>query len=383
MREAVIVEALRTPIGRRGGNLAAWHPVDLLALVLQQVVARSGIDPARVDDVIAGCVSQVGEQSINVARNAVLAAGFPESIPGTTIDRQCGSSQQAVHFAAQGVISGAYDVAIACGVEVMSRVPLGSSAEGPGKPFGPWIAERYDGGLVHQGISAELVAQRWGLSRTELDAYSLESHHRAARAQDEGRFAREIVPVPLAAGSSLDADEGIRRDTSLEKLGGLRAAFREGGVITAGNASQISDGAAALLIVGGDVAEALGLPVRARLRAFAVCGDDPIAMLTATIPATRQCLGRADLKLADVDLFEVSEAFASPVLAWQRELAVPPERTNVNGGAIALGHPVGASGARLMTTLLHELERRGGRYALQTMCEGGGMANATLLERVA
>ncbi|HTW85979.1 MAG TPA: thiolase family protein [Candidatus Sulfotelmatobacter sp.] len=384
MREAVIVEALRTPIGRRGGNLAAWHPVDLLAFVLQRVVYQAGVDPARIDDVIAGCVSQVGEQSVNVARNAVLAAGFPDSVPGTTIDRQCGSSQQAVHFAAQGVMSGTYDLAIACGVEVMSRVPLGSSTEGPGHPYGPGIARRYEGGLVHQGISAELVAQRWGFSRGELDAYSLESHRRAARAQDEGRFAREIVPVPLEDGRTLAADEGIRRDTDLAKLGALRAAFRpDGGVVTAGNASQISDGAAAILIAGADTAAALGLPVRARLRAFAVCGDDPIAMLTATIPATRQILGRTGLHVEDVDLFEVSEAFASPVLAWQRELSIPLERTNVNGGAIALGHPVGASGARLMTTLLHELERTGGRFGLQTMCEGGGMANATLLERAA
>jgi acetyl-CoA acetyltransferase family protein len=383
MREAVIVEALRTPIGRRGGNLGAWHPVDLLGFLLRQLVYRVHLDPARIDDVIAGCVSQVGEQSINVARNAVLAAGFPESVPGTTIDRQCGSSQQAVHFAAQGVMSGAYDLAIACGVEVMTRVPLGSSAEGPGRPYGPAISRRYEGGLVHQGISAELIAERYDLSRRELDAYSLESHARAARAQDEGRFAREIVPVPLEDGRTMAADEGIRRDTDLERLGALRAAFKpEGGVVTAGNASQISDGAAAILIAGADTAAALGLPVRARLRAFAVCGDDPIAMLTATIPATRKVLERANLSLADIDLFEVSEAFASPVLAWQRELAIAPERSNVNGGAIALGHPVGASGARLMTTLLNELERTGGRYGLQTMCEGGGMANATLLERV-
>jgi acetyl-CoA acyltransferase len=384
VREAVIVEALRTPIGRRGGSLGAWHPVDLLALVLTALIRRTGVDPSRIDDVIAGCVSQVGEQSLNVARNAVLAAGFPDSVPGTTIDRQCGSSQQAVHFAAQGVMSGAYDLAIACGVEVMSRVPLGSSTQGPGEPYGSAIAQRYEGGLVHQGISAELVAERWGLSRTQLDTYSLESHHRAARAQDEGRFAREIVPVPLADGGVLTADEGIRRDTDLAKLAALRPAFRaEGGTITAGNASQISDGAAAILIAGADVADALGLPVRARLRAFAVCGDDPIAMLTATIPATRQLLQRSGLSVQDIDLFEISEAFASPVLAWQRELEIPPARSNVNGGAIALGHPVGASGARLMTTLLHELERRGARYGLQTMCEGGGLANATLLERVA
>jgi acetyl-CoA acetyltransferase family protein len=384
VREAVIVEALRTPIGRRGGSLGAWHPVDLLASVLTALIQRTGVDPSRVDDVIAGCVSQVGEQSLNVARNAVLAAGFPDSVPGTTIDRQCGSSQQAVHFAAQGVMSGAYDLAIACGVEVMSRVPLGSSTQGPGEPYGSAIPQRYEGGLVHQGISAELVAERWGLSRTELDAYSLESHHRAARAQDEGRFVREIVPVPLADGGVLMADEGIRRDTNLAKLGALRPAFRpNGGTITAGNASQISDGAAAILIAGADVADALGLPVRARLRGFAVCGDDPIAMLTATIPATRQLLRRSGLNVPDIDLFEISEAFASPVLAWQRELEIPPERSNVNGGAIALGHPVGASGARLMTTLLNELERRGARYGLQTMCEGGGLANATLLERVA
>jgi acetyl-CoA acetyltransferase family protein len=384
-REAVIVEAVRTPIGRRGGKLKEWHPVDMLAFTLRTLVERAGIDPARIDDVIAGCVSQVGEQAVNVARNAVLAAGFPESVAGVTIDRQCGSSQQAIHFAAQGVISGAYDAAIACGVEAMTRVPLGSSFEhGPGRPFGPRMLKRYGGELVHQGISAELIARKWGLARTDLDALSLESHRRAARATAEGYFGREIVPLPDSdgAGEPVRTDEGFRTDTSLEKLAGLKPAFKEGGAITAGNASQISDGAAALLIMERGAAERLGLRARARFVAFALAGDDPIQMLTAPIPATWRALDRARLTLDQIDLIEINEAFASVVLAWQRETSADLARVNVNGGAIALGHPLGASGARLMTTLLHELERRGARYGLQTMCEGGGMANATIVERL-
>jgi acetyl-CoA acyltransferase len=384
-REAVIVEAVRTPVGRRGGQLKAWHPVDLLAHTLQALVARTGIDAALIDDVIAGCVSQVGEQAVNVGRNAALAAGFPESVPGTTIDRQCGSSQQAIHFAGQGVISGAYDTVIACGVEVMTRVPLGASIEsGPGQPYGPRMLNRYNGALVHQGISAELIAQKWSLSREQLDALSLESHRRAAHAHAEGRFDSQIVPVPVSDGAAdlLTQDEGIRADTSLEKLAALKPAFQADGLITAGNASQISDGAAALLIMERAAAERLGLRPRARFAAFSLAGADPILMLTAPIPATQRALERAGLTLDQIDLIEINEAFASVVLAWQRETGADLAHVNVNGGAIAIGHPLGASGARLMTVLLHELERTGGRYGLQTMCEGGGMANGTIIERL-
>jgi acetyl-CoA acetyltransferase family protein len=384
-REAVIVEAVRTPVGRRGGRLKEWHPVDLLAHTLEALIARAGVDASMIDDVIAGCVSQVGEQAINVGRNAALAAGFPESVPGTTIDRQCGSSQQAIHFAAQGVISGAYDAVIACGVEAMTRVPLGASIEhGPGRPYGPRLLARYNGRLVHQGVSAELIASKWNLSREQLDALSLESHRRAAHASAEGRFASQIAPVPARDGAAelISQDEGVRPDTSLEKLASLKPAFQEHGLITAGNASQISDGAAALLIMERAAAERLGLRPRARFAAFSLAGDDPILMLTAPIPATRRVLERARLTLDQIDLIEVNEAFASVVLAWQHETGADLARVNVNGGAIAIGHPLGASGARLMTALLHELERSGGRYGLQTMCEGGGMANATIIERL-
>jgi len=386
-REAVIVEAVRTPVGRRGGALKDWHPVDLLARTLEELVVRTGLDPERVDDVIAGCVTQVGEQSWNVARNAALAAGFPESVPGTTIERQCGSSQQAAHFAAQGVLSGAYDIAIACGVESMSRVPLGANvANGPGRPFGPLMEERYHHGLVPQGISAEMIAERWELTREALDEFSLESHRRAAQAVDEGRVGAQIVPLSVrnAEGEAVEfaRDEGVRRDTTLEKLGALKPAFRPDGVITAGNASQISDGAAALLVMERRLAESMGLRPRARFAGFALAGADPVLMLTAPIPATKKLLERAGLSLDEIDLVEINEAFASVVLAWRRELGADLSRVNVNGGAIALGHPLGASGARLLTDLLTELERREGRYGLQTMCEGGGMANATLIERL-
>ena len=384
-REAVIVEAVRTPVGRRGGALAGWHPVDLLGFTLAELVSRAGIDPALVDDVIAGCVTQVGEQSWNVGRNALLAAGFPESVCGTTIDRQCGSSQQAAHFAAQGVVAGAYDIAIACGVESMTRVPLGSNAQGPGKPFGPMMEERYKGGLVGQGISAEMIAERWSLSRAALDAYSLESQRRAAAAQDAGYFDAQIAPVPFVReGEScvFARDEGVRRDTTLEKLAGLKTAFKPDGVVTAGNSSQISDGAAALLIVEAGVARRLGLRARARFSAFALAGDDPILMLTAPIPATARILERSRLRLDEIERIEINEAFASVVLAWQKETGADLARVNVNGGAIALGHPLGASGARIMTDLVFELERSGSRFGLQVMCEGGGMANATLLERI-
>ncbi len=389
MTAAVIVDAVRTPLGRRNGALRDWHPVDLTAHVLRSLVERNGLDPALVDDVIAGCVSQTGEQGLNVARNAALAAGFPESVPGTTVDRQCGSGQQALHFAAQGVMAGAYDVVIAAGVESMTRVPMGSSIlNGPGKPFGPLMAQRYlpGGGLVPQGLAAERVAERWGLSREALDAYSLESHRRAARATDEGRFAREIVPVTVDTSTrkrQFEVDEGIRRDTSPESLAALKPAFvTEGGTVTAGNASQLSDGAAAVLVMSEERAVALGLVPRARFVSFSVCGADPLDMLTATIPATAAVLARADLDLHHVDVIEVNEAFASVVLAWAAEHHPDLERVNVNGGAIALGHPLGCSGVRLTATLLGELERSGGRYGLQTMCEGGGMANALILERL-
>jgi len=385
-REAVIVEAVRTAVGRRGGRLKDWHPVDLLAQTLTALVQRTGIDPGRVEDVIVGCVSQVGEQSLNVGRNAVLAAGFPETVPGTTVDRQCGSSQQAIHFAAQGVLSGAYDVVIAGGVESMTRVPMGSSSQGPGAPFGSQMLRRYDNRLVHQGISADLIAQKWELSRSELDEFSLESHRRAAQATAEGRFKSQIVPVPVknedGSTSMFEQDEGIRSDTSLEKLASLKPAFKPDGLITAGNSSQISDGAAAVLIMERSTAERLGLKPRARFVSFSLAGDNPILMLTAPIPATFKVLERAGLTLEQMDLVEINEAFASVVLAWQRETGADWQRVNVNGGAIAVGHPLGASGARLTTVLLHELERRGGRYGLQTMCEGGGMANGTIIERI-
>ena len=385
-REAVIVEAVRTAVGRRNGRLKDWHPVDLMAEVLSALVQRTGVDAGLVEDVIVGCVSQVGEQSLNVGRNAALAAGFPETVPGTTVDRQCGSSQQAIHFAAQGVLSGAYDIVIAGGVESMTRVPLGSSSQGPGVPFGSKMLRRYDNGLVHQGISAELIAQKWELSREELDAFSLESHRRAARATAEGRFRSQIVPVEVknedGTTSIFDQDEGIRSDTSMEKLASLKPAFKPDGLITAGNSSQISDGAAAVLIMERATAERLGLKPRACFVAFSLAGDNPIMMLTAPLPATYKVLDRAGLTLEQIDLVEINEAFASVVLAWQHETGADFQRVNVNGGAIAIGHPLGASGARLTTVLLNELERSGGRYGLQTMCEGGGMANGTIIERI-
>jgi acetyl-CoA acetyltransferase family protein len=322
-----------------------------------------------------------------VGRNAALAAGFPETVPGTTVDRQCGSSQQAIHFAAQGVISGAYDIAIAGGVESMTRIPMGASyAQGPGAPFGSQMLKRYDNGLVHQGISADLVAQKWGLSRTELDEFSLESHRRAAQATVEGRFRSQIVPIVVknedGTTGIFDQDEGIRTDTSFEKLASLKPAFKPDGLITAGNSSQISDGAAAVLIMERETAEKLGLQARARFISFSLAGDNPIMMLTAPIPATYKALKKAGLSLDQIDLVEINEAFASVVLAWQRETGADMQKVNVNGGAVAIGHPLGASGARLTTVLLHELERTGGRYGLQTICEGGGMANGMIIERI-
>jgi acetyl-CoA acyltransferase len=388
MPTAVIVDAIRTPLGKRNGRLKAWHPVDLAAETLKALVERTGIDPALIDDVVMGCVMQVGEQGINIGRNAVLAAGWPDSVPATTVDRQCGSSQQALHFAAQGVIAGAYDIVVAAGVESMTRVPMGASgADGKyGYPFGPTVAARYapEGGLVPQGVSAELMADKWGLTREQMDEFGLRSQQRARRATDEARFASQILPIIDADGKLMSTDEGIR-DTSLEALAMLKTPFRnmeDGGKVTAGNSSQITDGAAAILIMTEERAAALGLTPRARVVDFAVAGADPRLMLTAPIPATEKLLKRAGLTIDEIDLVEINEAFASAVLAWQQELHADTERINVNGGAIALGHPLGASGARLMTTLLNELERTGGRYGLQTMCEGGGLANATLIERL-
>ena len=392
MREAVIVDAVRAPLGRGkpGGQLSAIHAVDLLAHALKATIARTGIDPLEVDDVICGCVSQVGEQGINIARNGWLAAGFPVETPGTTVDRQCGSSQQAIHFAAQGVQSGAYDLVVAAGVESMSRVPMGANVQnGPGFPFPPSLMERFD--LVPQGLSAEMIAEKWGISREELDKVGYRSQVLAAKARDEGRFDKEIEPVEID-GQKVSTDEGIR-ETSLEKMASLKASFRpDGGVVTAGNSSQITDGASAVVITTPERAEQLGLKPRARFHSFAVAASDPIIMLTAPIPATQKVLKRAGMTMDDIEVVEINEAFASVIVAWQRELGLGPEevteitegaRVNPNGGAIALGHPLGASGARLCTTLLHELERRGARFGLQTMCEGGGMANAMIIERVA
>ena len=392
MTTAVIVDAVRTAGGKRNGAFRNWHAVDLASEVLKAIQARNDLDPALVDDVIMGCVMQVSEQSLNVARNAVLAAGWPESVPATTVDRQCGSSQQAIHFAAQGVIAGAYDVVVAAGVESMTRTPMGSSiVPDLGMPFGPRMVDRYAerGGLVNQGISAEMIADRFGITREELDRYSLGSHERAASASAEGRFEQEIVAVAERddKGAETDlvvtADEGIRPDTSLDALSRLKPAFTPDGKVTAGNSSQITDGASAVLIMSEERANALGLTPRARLVAFALAGVDPIMMLTGPIPATRSVLERAKLSLDDVDLFEINEAFASVVLAWQREIHPDMSKVNVNGGAIALGHPLGATGGKLMATLVHELDRSRGRYGLLVMCEGGGLANATVIERLA
>ena len=387
-REAVIVEAVRTPLGKKNGALKDWHPVDLLAEVLKETVDRSGVDPSAVEDVICGCVSQVGEQSLNVGRNGWLAAGLPEEVPATTIDRQCGSSQQAAHFAAQGVISGAYDVAIACGVENMTRVPMGTSAQTGGWPFSDRMMARYDGGLVPQGISSELIAEKWGLVREELDAFGARSHVLAGKATEAGAFKNEILPLKVSTEDGevlFDRDQGIRTP-NMEKIASLPPSFKTDGVTTAANSSQITDGAAALLITTPEKAQELGLTPRARFVSFALAGTDPVTMLTGPIPATRKALDRAGLSLDDIDLVEINEAFATVVLAWKKELGISDDwfegHVNVHGGAIALGHPLGASGARLMTTLVNALEQRGGRYGLQTMCEGGGLANATIIERL-
>ena len=388
MATAVIVDAIRTPLGKRNGKLKDWHPVDLAAHTLKALMDRNNFDPALIEDVIMGCVMQVGEQSLNIARNAVLAAGLPDTVPGTTVDRQCGSSQQAAHFAAQGVMAGAYDIVIAAGVEIMTRVPMGSAvADGKyGYPFGPEMSARYApaGGLVPQGESAEMIADKWNISRDDMDQFGLRSQEFAARATREGRFDGQILPVLDADGNMMTVDEGLR-ETTIEKLATLKTPFRseeDGGRVTAGNSSQITDGAAAILIMSEDKARQLGLTPRARFVNFSLAGADPRYMLTAPIPATQKVLERAGLSMADMSITEINEAFASVVLAWEKELHPNMDTVNPNGGAIALGHPLGCSGARLMTTLLYELERTNGRYGLQTMCEGGGMANATIIERM-
>jgi acetyl-CoA acyltransferase len=399
MRDAVIVEAVRTPVGKGkpGGSLSGVHPADLLAGVLESVVERAGIDPGLVDDVIVGCVSQGGEQAANIARRALLGAGYPEHVPGTTVDRQCGSSQQAVHFAAQGVLSGAYDVAVVGGVESMSRVPMGSAARGADDVMGERYAARYPEGGVSQGVAAELIAARWGLSRSQLDGYAARSHAAAAAAWEAGLFTDQVVPVKArqADGSLalVTRDETVRPGTDVETLAGLRPAFADDAVaarfpqltdwrVTAGNSSPLNDGAAALLVTTSEKARELGLTPRARIHTMTVVGDDPQMMLTAVIPATEKALRRAGLSIADIDLFEVNEAFASVVLAWQAETGVTTDKVNVHGGGISIGHPLGASGARIMTTLVDALHQRGARYGLQTMCEAGGLANATVLERL-
>ena len=392
MPHAVIVDVVRTPSGRGkpGGALSAVHPVDLVAGVLTALLERSGLESRQIDDVLMGCVSQVADQSLNIARQAVLAAGFDETVPAVTIDRQCGSSQQAAHFAAQGVIAGAYDIVIAAGVESMSRVPLGSSAHGGTVSHG--VAHRYPDGLVNQGVSAELIAQKWGFSREQLDAYSAESHRRAADAWTRGAFDSQVVPVWGGGPEAVAFDETVRSGTTVESLSGLKPAFRTDELaarfpdldwrITAGNSSPLTDAASAALIMSEEKAAELGLTPRARFHSFAVVGDDPMMMLTGPIPATRRILERSGLSIADLDAYEVNEAFASVPLAWQRDLAADPEKLNPWGGAIALGHAVGASGTRLLGTLVAHLEATGGRYGLQTMCEGGGMANATIIERL-
>ncbi|MDX6267378.1 MAG: acetyl-CoA acyltransferase [Frankiales bacterium] len=388
MAEAVIVDAVRTPVGKGkpGGALSGVHPVDLHAHAIRALVERTGVDPSRIDDVISGAVGQVGEQSMNTARWAALAAGLPESVPAVTVDRQCGSSQQALHFAAQGVLAGAYDLVVASGVESMSRVPMGSQVAGK-DPFGTEVAQRYPEGLVPQGISAELIAARWDLSRTELDELAASSHERAAIAWKDGVFDREVVPL-----AGLSTDEAVRPGTTVDVLAGLRPAFRDehweqrfpqlDWRVTAGNSSPLSDGSAALLVASADTARDLGLTPRARVHSFAVAGDDPILMLTGIIPATQKVLARAGLTIDDIDAFEVNEAFASVVLAWQRETGADLAKVNQHGGAMAIGHPLGGSGARLMTTLLGVLDETGGRYGLQVMCEAGGLANATIVERL-
>ncbi len=382
MREVVIAEAVRTPIGRRNGKLKDVHPVVLGSLVLKEIVHRAGIKPDQVEDVVFGCVTQAGEQSLNIGRNAWLTAGFPVTTPATTVDRQCGSSQQALHFAANLIQSGVCDITIAGGVESMTRVPMGANAVSPGVPFPPELMELYD--LVPQGISAELMARKYGISRKAMDEFSVESHHRAHHATEKGYFKSQLLPVDISNGQHeiLSRDEGIRANASYESTAALQPAFNPEHTITAGNASQISDGAAAVLLMSLEKAKQLGIKPRARIRAQAVVGTDPVLMLEGPIPGTAAVLKRAGLDLSSIDLFEVNEAFASVVLAWQKETGADLEKTNVNGGAIAVGHPLGASGAILMNRLLYELERRDLRYGLETMCCGGGIGTATIIDRV-
>ncbi|HEX6453156.1 MAG TPA: thiolase family protein [Trebonia sp.] len=379
MRDAVIVGAIRTPVGKRNGGLSGVHPVDLSAHVLRSLAEKTGIDPAEVDDVVWGCVGQVGEQTFDIARNAVIAAGWPLSVPGVTVDRQCGSSQQSVHFAAAGLVSGQYDVVVAGGVESMSRVPMGASIIGQ-NPMGSALETFYKNVPPNQGIGAEMIAERWGFSRTQLDEFSLQSHEKAAQAQDAGKFDEQITPVKLPDGTVVSADEGIRRGSTVEKLAALKTPFKPDGVISAGNSSQISDGSAALLMTTSEKAKQLGLTPLARIHTAVLAADDPVIMLTAPIPATKKALDRSGLKIDEFGAYEVNEAFAPVPLAWLHDIGADPTALNVNGGAIALGHPLGGSGARLMTTLVHHMKDNGVRYGLQTMCEGGGQANATILE---
>lgn len=382
MRDAVICEAVRTPVGKRNGALSGVHAADLSASVLKALVERSGVDPSVIDDVVWGCVSQVGEQTFDIARTAVLAAGWPESVPGTTVDRQCGSSQQALAFAAAGVIAGQYDVAVAGGVEMMSRVPMGSATSNKdlGSPIPKSFSDRYDGiRMPNQGIGAEMIAEQWGFSRTQLDEFSIDSHEKAAKAQDAGLFDSQIVPIQTEGGV-VSKDEGIRRGSTVEKLGQLPTPFKEDGVISAGNASQISDGSAAMLVTTSEKAKELGLKPLVRVHTTVVAGSNPIIMLTGPIPATEKVLARSGLSIGDIGAFEVNEAFASVPMAWLKDTGADASRLNPNGGAIALGHPLGGSGARLMTTLVHHMVENKVQYGLQTMCEGGGQANATILE---
>jgi len=379
---AVIVEAVRTPVGKRNGGLSGIHPVDLSAVVLNALVERAGIDPGVVEDVIWGCVQQVGGQSQDIARTALLAAGWPETVPGVTIDRQCGSSQQALNFAVASVEAGHYDVVVAGGVESMSRVPMGSSVQVAGKPFSQAFLDRYDGTVPNQGVGAEMIAEKWGMSRTEVDEFSARSHELAAAAQDAGLFDAQIVPVTTPDGTVISKDEGIRRGTSVETLAKLKPVFKEDGVIHAGNASQISDGASALLIMSEEAAAKYGLTPIAKIHTASVIGADPVIMLTAPIPATAKALEKSGLSVDDIGVFEVNEAFAPVPLAWLKEIGADPERLNPNGGAIALGHPLGGSGGRILTDMVYHMRRNKIRYGLQTMCEGGGQANATILELV-
>ena len=379
MAEAVIVEAVRAPVGKRNGGLSGIQPADLSAQVLNGLVERAGVDPGLVEDVIWGCVMQAGEQAMDIGRTALLAAGWPETVPGVTVDRQCGSSQQSVHFAAAGVVAGHYDVVVAGGVESMSRTPMGASLANGGNPFSPGFKGRYDR-TPNQGIGAEMIAEQWGFSRTDLDQFSLDSHEKAAAAQDAGAFDDQIVAIRDADGNPVTKDEGIRRGTTLEKMGQLKPAFKEDGVIHAGNSSQISDGSAALLFMSAEKAKELGLKPLAKVHTAVLAGADPVIMLTAPIPATQKALKRSGLSVEDIGVFEVNEAFAPVPLAWLKDIGADEKRLNPNGGAIALGHPLGGSGARIMTTMLHHMRDKGIQYGLQTMCEGGGQANATILE---